>query len=44
MQQGGAIIAQVNTILDQMAQLNGQIRASTAAGDTAKTNEDQRDQ
>jgi flagellar hook-associated protein 1 FlgK len=44
MQQGGTMVQTVNGLLDQMAQLNGEIRASTAAGDTANTYSDQRDQ
>lgn len=44
MQQGGTIVQTVNGLLDQMAQLNGEIRASTAAGDTANTYSDQRDE
>jgi flagellar hook-associated protein 1 len=44
MQQAGTMVQSVNTILDQMAQLNGEIRAATAAGDTANTYSDQRDQ
>jgi flagellar hook-associated protein 1 len=43
-QQGGTMVQTVNGLLDQMAQLNGEIRASTAAGDTANTYSDQRDQ
>jgi len=44
MQQGSTIVQTVNGLLDQMAQLNGEIRATTAAGDTANTYEDQRDE
>jgi flagellar hook-associated protein 1 len=44
MQQGQVMVTTVNGLLDQMAQLNGEIRASTAAGDTANTYSDQRDQ
>jgi flagellar hook-associated protein 1 FlgK len=42
-QQAGTLVTQVNNILDQIAALNGQIRASTAAGDNANTYQDQRD-
>ncbi len=42
-QQAGATVTQVNTLLDQIASLNGQIRASTAVGDNPNTYEDQRD-
>lgn len=42
--QAGTTITSVNTILDQIAQLNGQIRASVSVGDTANTLMDQRDQ
>lgn len=41
--QGQALVTKVNGILDQMAQLNGQIRASSAAGDSPNTFQDQRD-
>jgi flagellar hook-associated protein 1 FlgK len=44
MQQGTTMVQSVNTILDEMAELNGQIRASTAAGDTANTYSDERDE
>ncbi len=44
MQQGDTMVQTVNGLLDQMAQLNGEIRASTAAGDTANTYSDQRDE
>ncbi len=44
MQQAGATVTTVNGILDQIAALNGQIRASTAVGDSPNTFEDQRDQ
>jgi flagellar hook-associated protein 1 FlgK len=44
MQQGTTMVQTVNGLLDQMAQLNGEIRASTAAGDTANTYSDQRDE
>lgn len=43
MQQAGTIVTSVNGILDQIAALNGQIRASTAAGDSPNTYADQRD-
>ena len=43
LQQGGAIVGTVNGVLDQIATLNGQIRASTAAGDSPNTYKDQRD-
>jgi flagellar hook-associated protein 1 FlgK len=43
MQQAGTIVQTVNGILDQIATLNGQIRASTAAGDSPNTYADQRD-
>ncbi len=42
-QQAGTIVTTVNGILDQIASLNGQIRASTAAGDSPNTYADQRD-
>lgn len=42
-QQAGTIVSTVNGILDQIASLNGQIRASTAAGDSPNTYADQRD-
>lgn len=42
-QHGQALITKVNGILDQMAALNGQIRASAAAGDNPNTFKDQRD-
>jgi flagellar hook-associated protein 1 len=44
MQQGDVMVQTVNGLLDQMAALNGEIRASTAAGDTANTYSDQRDE
>src|SRR5262249_26328528 len=43
MQQATTIVSGVNGILDQIAALNGQIRASTAAGDSPNTFSDQRD-
>jgi len=42
-QQAGTAVAQVNALLDQIATLNGQIRASTAVGDNPNTYEDERD-
>lgn len=44
LQQGTALITKVNSILDQIAALNSQIRASTAVGDSPNTFKDQRDQ
>ena len=43
-QQAGSVVGTVNGILDQIAALNGQIRASTATGDSPNTFKDQRDQ
>ena len=43
MQQGTSLVTKVNGILDQIAALNGQIRASTAVGDNPNTYADQRD-
>jgi flagellar hook-associated protein 1 FlgK len=43
-QQATSVVGTVNGILDQIASLNGEIRASTAAGDNANTYEDERDQ
>ena len=43
-QQAGSAVTTLNGILDQIAALNGQIRASTAAGDNPNTFKDQRDQ
>ncbi len=43
LQQGSALVTKVNGILDQIAALNGQIRASTAVGDSPNTFADQRD-
>jgi flagellar hook-associated protein 1 FlgK len=43
LQQGAALVTKVNGILDQIAALNGQIRASTAVGDSPNTFSDQRD-
>jgi flagellar hook-associated protein 1 FlgK len=42
-QQASTIVSTVNGLLDQVASLNGQIRAATAAGDSPNTYEDQRD-
>ena len=42
-QQADATVTQANGILDQIAALNTQIRASTAVGDNPNTFEDQRD-
>ncbi len=43
LQQGASLVTAVNGILDQIAALNGQIRASTAVGDSPNTFSDQRD-
>lgn len=43
LQQGSALVTTVNGLLDQIAALNGQIRASTAVGDNPNTSADQRD-
>jgi len=43
LQQGAAVVTRVNGILDQIAGLNQQIRASTAVGDNPNTIADQRD-
>ena len=43
LQQGASLVTAVNGILDQIAALNGQIRASTAVGDSPNTFTDQRD-
>ncbi len=43
LQQGASLVTKVNGILDQIAALNGQIRASTAVGDNPNTFADQRD-
>ncbi len=43
LQQGSSLVTKVNGILDQIAALNGQIRASTAVGDSPNTFSDQRD-
>jgi len=42
-QQAGSVVNTVNGILDKIAALNGQIRASTAVGDNPNTFKDQRD-
>ncbi|MDQ6930821.1 MAG: flagellar hook-associated protein FlgK [Candidatus Eremiobacteraeota bacterium] len=42
-QQGDALVTKANGILDQIAALNSQIRASTAVGDSPNTFKDQRD-
>lgn len=42
--QAGTLVSTVNGLLDQIAGINGQIRASTAVGDSPNTLEDQRDQ
>jgi flagellar hook-associated protein 1 FlgK len=42
--QAGSLIATINKTIDQIASLNGQIRAATAVGDNPNTYEDQRDQ
>ncbi|MEO6913679.1 MAG: flagellar hook-associated protein FlgK [Candidatus Baltobacteraceae bacterium] len=41
--QAGGVVVKVNGILDQIAALNSQIRASTAVGDNPNTFADQRD-
>ncbi|MDQ2865188.1 MAG: flagellar hook-associated protein FlgK [Candidatus Eremiobacteraeota bacterium] len=43
LQQGASLVSAANNILDQIAALNGQIRASTAVGDSPNTFADQRD-
>ena len=43
-QQSQALVTQINGMSDQIAALNGQIRASTAIGDNPNTYKDQRDQ
>ncbi|MBV8639546.1 MAG: flagellar hook-associated protein FlgK [Candidatus Eremiobacteraeota bacterium] len=43
LQQGATLVKTVNGILDQIGALNGQIRASTAVGDSPNTFADQRD-
>jgi flagellar hook-associated protein 1 len=42
LQQGAAIVTTVNGLLNQIAALNGQIRASTAVGDNPNTYTDER--
>jgi flagellar hook-associated protein 1 FlgK len=42
-QQASAVVTQANGLIDQIAALNGQIRASTSIGDNPNTYEDQRD-
>ena len=44
LQQAGGIVTQANDLIDKIAALNGQIRASTAIGDNPNTYKDQRDQ
>ena len=41
--QAGTMISTINSTIDQIAALNGQIRAATAVGDNPNTYEDQRD-
>lgn len=41
--QAGTMIATINSTIDQIAALNGQIRAATAVGDNPNTYKDQRD-
>lgn len=43
-QQASSLITTVNSTIDQIAALNGQIRAATAVGNSPNTYEDQRDQ
>jgi flagellar hook-associated protein 1 len=43
-QQAASVVTQANGIIDKIAALNGQIRASTAVGDNPNTYQDQRDQ
>ena len=43
-QQAATVVTQANGIIDKIAALNGQIRASTAIGDNPNTYKDQRDQ
>jgi flagellar hook-associated protein 1 len=43
-QQVTTVVGQANDLIDQIASLNGQIRASTALGDNPNTYKDQRDQ
>jgi flagellar hook-associated protein 1 len=42
--QATTLISTINSTIDQIAALNGQIRAATAVGDSPNTYEDQRDQ
>ena len=42
--QAAGIVSQANDLIDKIAALNGQIRASTAIGDNPNTYKDQRDQ
>jgi flagellar hook-associated protein 1 FlgK len=42
--QATSLISTINSTIDQIAALNGQIRAATAVGDSPNTYEDQRDQ
>ena len=42
--QAGSLITTVNSTIDQIAALNGQIRAAKAVGDNPNTYQDQRDQ
>jgi flagellar hook-associated protein 1 FlgK len=42
--QAASLISTINSTIDQIAALNGQIRAATAVGDSPNTYEDQRDQ
>ena len=41
--QAQGIVKHVNTLIDQIAQLNGEIRSSTAAGNNPNTYQDERD-
>ena len=43
-QQAAGVVGQANTLIDKIAALNGQIRASKAVGDNPNTYMDQRDQ
>jgi flagellar hook-associated protein 1 FlgK len=43
-QEAGSVVNQANGMIDQIAALNGQIRAATAVGDNPNTYEDQRDE
>jgi flagellar hook-associated protein 1 FlgK len=42
--QAGTLISTINSTIDQIATLNGEIRAATAVGDSPNTYKDQRDQ